>query len=354
MRKAKWLIALAAITAVIGVMAACNNSDSPCAQHDWGDWARVIADPLVMQTIRTCTVSGCNEQQIFTGGIYVQTSTIQGLPAGALEKEMVRIPAGSIMGTMRITQNQDFWMSRHQVTQAQWQQVMAGNLNGISAAPSYFRADGGGAEQVAGLSTTANLPVESVSWFDALVFANRLSQFRNLTPVYSIPAAADGVMTNDPDLWGDVPITDSGADLFRWMRVQVNEAADGYRLPTSVQWEYAALAGTTTDFNNGVNWVIAATTEPLVDGIGWFSFNSDTGSGRRTHPVGTKIPNAWGLYDMHGNVWEWCWDASFGNRVIRGGSWLIGALSARSSILVNVNPWGRWNFNGFRLVRPAN
>ena len=181
MRTTKGLFVLAAAAAVIAIMASCNNSASPdngvpCTQHVWGDWERVGEWP-VLQTSRICTVYGCNEQQFFNGGAQRQASPIPGLPVGMLAKEMVRIPAGSIMG---ITQNQDFWMSRHQVTRAQWEAVMGTTPWGGTPAD--------------------NRAVTHVSWLDAMEFANRLSRDRGLTLVYSIPAEIGGAMTTDPDL----------------------------------------------------------------------------------------------------------------------------------------------------------
>ncbi|MCL2043204.1 MAG: formylglycine-generating enzyme family protein [Treponema sp.] len=131
-------------------------------------------------------------------------------------------------------------------------------------------------------------------------------------------------------------------------------------MPSEAQWEYAARAGTTTAFNNGTeDW-----EETALEGIGWFSFNS----GSMTHEVGKKAANTWGLHDMHGNVFEWCWDwfgtypsnaqtdplgASSGSiRVGRGGGWGNSAQVARSAYRGLVNPFDRYNGLGFRLLRP--
>jgi len=130
-----------------------------------------------------------------------------------------------------------FYMGKYPVTQEEYQAVMGVN-------PSYFKGD--------------NLPVEQVSWYDAVEYCNRLSQREGLKAAYTV----------------------------KGKKVTWNRKSNGYRLPTEAEWEYACRAGTTTPYNSGTS----------VDNAGWYYDNS----GGRTHPVGEKQPNAWGLYDMHG------------------------------------------------------
>ena len=193
---------------------------------------------------------------------------------------------------------------------------------------------------------------ETVRWFDAIVFCNRLSILDGRTPVYSI-----GDSTNPAD-WGAVP-TSSDAT---WNAVTVNWDANGYRLPTEAEWEYACRAGTTTAFHCGTATPDAtAGYADIVGALGWFSGNSES----KTHQVGLKTPNAFGLYDMHGNVWEWVWDWYAGSyaggddptgpeagagRVGRGGSWGDTAGHLRSARRGSYGPSYRDNFLGFRLV----
>ncbi len=116
-----------------------------------------------------------------------------------------------------------------------------------------------------------------------------------------------------------------------------------YRLPTEAEWEYACRAGTDTKWSFGDD-------EKELEKYAWYSKNSES----KTHPVGEKLPNPWGLYDMHGNVWEWCedwYDKDKDTKVLRGGSWNDLAFRTRSSLRLRYYPAYR-NFNrGFRLLR---
>ena len=170
---------------------------------------------------------------------------------------------------------------------------------------------------------TPNLPVESVSWLDATNFCARLTERER----------------------------------------QAGRLPEGkvYRLPTEAEWEYACRAGTTTRFSFGDD---PQGTE--LEKYAWYDGNS----GRQTHPVGTKLPNPWGLYDMHGNVFEWCqaWysdslpggsvtdpqGASSGtSRALRGGSWNDSAGVCRSAYRGRFRPGGRdWDV-GFRVCLAA-
>ena len=147
--------------------------------------------------------------------------------------------------------------------------------------------------------------------------------------------------------WGDTQL----------FLAQMNTLGDGYtyRLPTEAEWEFAARAGTTGDYGG----------TGVPEEMGWFSQNSDG----ETHPVGTKAPNAWGLYDMHGNVWEWVHDwydiqyytqsptidpagPDTGTaRVVRGGGWSYSAGRSKSASRAHPGPDARDSFIGFRLVR---
>nr|WP_217910158.1 SUMF1/EgtB/PvdO family nonheme iron enzyme [Pseudenhygromyxa sp. WMMC2535] len=164
----------------------------------------------------------------------------------------------------------------------------------------------------------AGLPITEVSWLDAIAFCNALSLREGLRPAI------------DP---GEDP---EGRDA------RVDLRADGYRLPTEAEWEYACRAGS-TDARPG-----------LLEDIAWYRENS----GERVHEVGTREANAWGLHDMIGNVWEWCWDVFdpevYGPyRVFRGGGWCDLPRACRSSCRRKSHPTFRIDDLGFRLARSS-
>lgn len=204
-----------------------------------------------------------------------------------------------------VTISRDFYLGVYEVTQSQYETVMGDN-------PSYFQGDS--LPDPLKVKDTSNFPVETVSWENAVEFCRRIS---------ALPA----------------------------------ERAAGrvYRLPTEAEWEYACRAG------NKLAYSFGGDVRALGD-YAWYDSNSDD----RTHPVGQKRANSWGLFDMHGNVWEWCsdWHGEYPNgavsdptgprtgslRVDRGGSWDYGAAMCRSSFRGNLDPSGSNFNNGFRLA----
>ena len=211
-----------------------------------------------------------------------------------------------------------FFMGKHPVTQKEYQEIMGTN-------PSNFRRD--------------DLPVDRVGWYAALEYCNALSRKEGLTPVYSV----------------------------RGLRTTWNRNADGYRLPTEAEWEYACRAGTVSPFSTGDN---ITTDQANYDGNYSYNNHAKGEYRQRTTPVRSFAPNQWGLYDMHGNVFEWCWDwfgaysgeaktdpagAGFGTyRVLRGGSWNSFGQYLRSAYRYYYDPSHGDPSIGFRLARNAN
>jgi formylglycine-generating enzyme required for sulfatase activity len=199
-----------------------------------------------------------------------------------------------------VTISRGFWMGIHEVTQAEYEELMGDN-------PSGFQADD-------------QHPVERVTWDDAVAYCAALTERERAAeriPIHSV-----------------------------------------YRLPTEAEWEYACRAWTSTRFSHGDDPDYKEVTR-----YAWHWHNS----GLTTHPVGQKLPNLWGLYDLHGNVWEWCQDgwsehhpggtvidpqgpAAGSDRVLRGGGWSYEPRNCRSASRTRGSSEERYNGFGFRTV----
>ena len=212
-----------------------------------------------------------------------------------------------------------FYMDKTEVTQAEYKRVMKTN-------PAQVTGD-------------LARPVEYLTWFDAILYCNARSKLEGKDTVYTFTAVAK-----------------RGITCTSLAGISAHLSAKGFRLPTEAEWEYACRAGSTTAYWWGAD----------TNGMGarvWSTCNS----GRTTHPVATKLANAFGLYDMSGNVWEWCDDwygpyakaaatnpagpANGTERVLRGGSWIFNYVGFRSSFRLSYTP-AIWALVGFRVVLP--
>ena len=264
---------------------------------------------------------------LVAGLIIIPTACSQG------GNEMVLIQGGSFTDTKSNYYGQDitvpdFYMSKYEVTQKEWTDVMGSN-------PSHFQGD--------------NLPVDTVSWYDSVEYCNKRSEKEGLTPYYNIDESQQ-----DPN-------NHSQYDAVKWI-VTTNPSADGYRLPTEQEWEYAAEGGQKsknytysgsnqiTDvawcwLNSGKNVLSGDWNEAAVDQ------NQDA-----THAEGAKKPNELGLYDMSGNVREWCYDwydITHTQRVWRGGGWMGEAVTCTTTYRGQFTPDGKGSDQGFRVCRNA-
>ncbi len=246
--------------------------------------------------------------------------------------------------THEVRISRGFLMTRSEVTQAQWQAVMGDN-------PATHKPCG------------LDCPVERVSWWDAVYFLNQLSFNERLETCYELVEPCVGV----PGAACDERSPNTCTGDFSCAGVEFRGLdCDGYRLPTEAEWEYAARAGTSSAFYSGPITISAPVCDPdpNLDAIGWYC----SGSGGTTHRVGQKLPNAYGLHDMSGNVWEWVWDnydagfyarspaqdpaSSEGTlRVRRGGSRDFFPRDSRSASRGFDSPDLRYNTLGFRYVR---
>jgi formylglycine-generating enzyme required for sulfatase activity len=275
-------------------------------------------------TINKSGYSNIAHMQINSGMVLVQGGTFQ---MGSTSGYSDEVPVHSVtLGSFNI--------DKYEVTYEKWTDVYNWGLtHGYTDLP---------AGQNGYSPNGANNPVTSVNWYDIIKWCNARSEMEGLTPVYYTSNTSMTVYRT-----GQV---DLAADAVKW-------TTNGYRLPTEAEWEFAARGG-----NNSQGYTYSGSN--TIDYVAWYYNNS----GYTTHTIGTKSANEVGIYDMSGNVWEWCWDwygtysgtaqtdpkgaTSGAYRVLRGGSFNGDVVGyCRVAVRYDVNPYGRGINVGFRCTR---
>lgn len=200
----------------------------------------------------------------------------------------------------------NFEMLQTEVTQELYESIMGVN-------PSRFKG--------------SNNPVECVSWYDTIYFCNKLSVAKGYKPVYSVNG------NTNIKAWNYIPHQENSIEG----EITQNTSANGYRLPTVEEWQYAA--------KGGQDYTYAGSNE--IDEVAWYRGNSND----KTHPVAQKKANGYGLYDMSGNVWEWCWDSDSLDRYSCGGCWLNGDYCCEVSSSYYNYAHSQNYYAGFRIIR---
>lgn len=233
-----------------------------------------------------------------------------------------------------------FKISDTEITQELYEAVMGTN-------PSSFKDNASEGE------VQKKRPVDSVSFYAALVFCNKLSEKEGLAPVYKIGDSTD------TEAWGEIPTENDET----WNAVTEDENADGFRIPHEKEWMFAALGDKAEDFSGYDNACFAGTdSEADLNQYAWYKarYEDETNvnggdSEGKTHQVATKSPNSNGLYDMSGNLWELCWETmANGNHIRRGGAfgseWTDQlSVSTRWDIPAHEG----WGDVGFRIVQKS-
>lgn len=300
-----WSVSTASVTGDVG-SGVMPGPGRRIVWHAGEDWNGDFSEEMHFRVIAYRT-----SQVVPSGFVAVDPGQfVMGSPVGELGRDPAEIERAVVMA-------EPFLLATNEVSWSEWNSVR-------DQGPAHGYTDIAAGQNGAGGDAGGNHPVTQVSWLDVVKWCNLKSEIEGRRPVYY----AGPAFTPDNIIREGIP------------EVHVYWNADGYRLPSEAEWEFACRAGTQTAFHGGeISDVI---TDPVLDASDWYAANSGGG----THPVGSKPGNPLGIFDLHGNVREWCWDGhaayeegpqwdptwdegSF--RVIRGGSWDLDAAACRSA-----------------------